>query len=154
MRPIQKFGVYIFLCLSVIMIAIAIIRISGYRGKSPNTRILVDITWISLSLYLEACIAIIMGSLTAFRSLFTQRVSQPIPVNFAHKQTHFKGYGESRGRLLGMVKPDGRAGAISAHTSMCGGGWEEVSCGEEFLPHAPQRAHTRTTAIVAMPLRF
>ena len=159
----QKIGVCIFLCLSIVMIAIAIIRITG--SDSP---ILVDNTWISFWLYLEACTAIIMGSMTAFRSLFTQRVTQPFPANIAQKQTPSGGYSLSRGRLLGMVKPDNRTGAISAHTDMCGSGWEEVSCGEEFLPHAPQRAHTgiktyiyhkdarseeATTATAKMPMR-
>lgn len=168
MRPSQKIGVYIFLCLSIVMIAIAIIRISGYISDTHSDIICIDITWVSFWLYLEACTAIIMGSMTAFRSLFTQRVSQPFPVNIAHKQTHFKGYSLSRGRLLGMVKPDGRTGAISAHTSMYGGGRDEVSCREEFLPHVPQRAHTgiktyiyhndattdeATTAMAAMPMR-
>ncbi len=142
MFPIQKIGVYIFLCLSIVMIATAIIRKAGYRSPGLNNPYKVDITWISIWLYIEACTAIIMGSMTAFRSLFTHRVSQPIPANIAHGQTSFKGFSLSRGRLLGIVKPDGVTDAVSAHNSMCGSGWEEVGCGEEFLPHPPQRAHT------------
>lgn len=141
MFPMQKFGIYIFLCLSTVMIATAIIRIAGYRSPSHNNPYKIDITWISIWLYLEACTAIIMGSMTAFRFLFTHRVSQPIPANIDHKQT-FKGFSLRRGRLPGIVKPDGVTDAVTAHNSMCGGGWEEAACGEQVLPHAPQRAHT------------
>lgn len=164
----QKIGVYIFLCLSIVMIAIAIIRIFGYRSNSSHSPILVDISWISFWLYLEACTAIIMGSMTAFRAFFTQRISQPFPANIAQKETPFKGHSLINGRLLGMVKTDGETGAISTHTGMCSGGWEEVSCGEESLLRAPQRAHTgiktyiyhndatseeATTAMAKMPMR-
>lgn len=61
----QKLGLALFLCLSVCMILMAITRVSGihYRGKFDNT-------WIFLWLQVEACIAVTMLSLTAFRSLF------------------------------------------------------------------------------------
>lgn len=70
--------------------------------------------------------------------------------------------------MLGIVKPDGITDAVSAHNSTCGGGWEEVGCGEESLPHEPQRAHTginnyiyhnvataeeATTSMATMPMR-
>lgn len=61
----RKLWLGLFLCLSVIMALIALVRIGGYsiQGK-------VDTTWQVFWQYIEACIAIIMGSATAFRTLF------------------------------------------------------------------------------------
>lgn len=65
MRARQKLGLAVFLCLSVCMIIMAIIRVSGlhYHGKFDNT-------WIFMWQQVEACIAVTMLSLTAFRSVF------------------------------------------------------------------------------------
>ncbi len=64
-KPRQKIGLAAFLCLSVCMIIIAIIRVAGlhYQGKFDNT-------WIFLWQHVESCIAVTMLSLTAFRSIF------------------------------------------------------------------------------------
>ena len=61
----QKFGLAAFLCLSICMIIMAIVRVSGihYRGKFDNA-------WIFMWQQVEACIAVTMLSLTAFRSVF------------------------------------------------------------------------------------
>lgn len=76
MKPSEKLGVGVFLCLSVVMAVIAIIRISGYRigGRSGS----LDVTWVFLWLYLQASIAIIMACLPAFRFLFTSRGSRAL----------------------------------------------------------------------------
>lgn len=55
----------IFLCLSVCMIIVAIVRISGLRIEDTN----IDIQWILFWHNVEANIAVIMVSLTAVRSL-------------------------------------------------------------------------------------
>lgn len=47
------------------MALITLIRIGGYRIQGK-----IDITWQIFWQYIEACIAIIMGSATAFRTLF------------------------------------------------------------------------------------
>lgn len=60
----QKIFVGIFLCLNVCMIIIAIIRISGFVKKNTF-----DIVWISFWHHLEGAVAIMMVSLTAFRSM-------------------------------------------------------------------------------------
>lgn len=62
----QKFGLGTTLCLSVVMIIIAVIRISGIRLEGGE----VDIVWLAFWQQQECSIAIIMVSLTAFRSLF------------------------------------------------------------------------------------
>lgn len=74
MKPSEKLGVGVFLCLSVVMAVIAIIRISGYRidGRSGS----LDVTWVFLWLYLQASIAIVMACLPAFRFLLTSRGSR------------------------------------------------------------------------------
>ncbi|KAL8698456.1 MAG: hypothetical protein Q9224_001842 [Gallowayella concinna] len=70
----QKLGLAGFLCLSVCMIVMAIARVSGihYRGKFDNT-------WIFMWQQIEACVAVTMLSLTAFRSIFV--ASRPIVNN-------------------------------------------------------------------------
>lgn len=61
----RKIGLGAFLCLSVAMALIALVRIGGYRIKGQT-----DATWQVLWIHIEACITIIMGSATAFRTLF------------------------------------------------------------------------------------
>ncbi|MCJ1252195.1 hypothetical protein MMC30_009442, partial [Trapelia coarctata] len=66
-KPSQKFGIGAFLCLSVAMILAATTRAAGYRLNG-----VLDLTWEIFWQYTEAGIAVIMGSLTAFRTLFVQ----------------------------------------------------------------------------------
>ena len=61
----------VFLCLSVAMVVCAIIRISGYTHNG-----LIDETWLFLWAAIEADVAVIMISLTAFRSIFLARTIQ------------------------------------------------------------------------------
>ncbi|KAF2470517.1 uncharacterized protein BDR25DRAFT_303960 [Lindgomyces ingoldianus] len=63
----QKFAIGVFLCLSVVMVAITITRTAvAYHNNRW------DMTWEYLILYLESCIAIIMASATAFRTVFVE----------------------------------------------------------------------------------
>ncbi|KAF2475929.1 uncharacterized protein BDR25DRAFT_253574 [Lindgomyces ingoldianus] len=63
MRLITKIGLGVFLCLSVFMIACSIIRASGlYYGNA------LDYPWQVFWLHAEACIGVIMGSITVYRS--------------------------------------------------------------------------------------
>ena len=61
----QKLALGGSLCLSICMILIAIIRISGLRAGNS-----IDVAWEIFWQFMEACIAVLMVSLTAFRSLF------------------------------------------------------------------------------------
>lgn len=63
------------------MTLIAIVRMSGYRFKAIGLSGSIDTTWAFFWLYLEACIAVIMASITAFRSLFIRGSSKPIDRN-------------------------------------------------------------------------
>ena len=67
-KPKQKVGVGSFLCLSVFMIIIAIIRIS--RVHAADFEI-----WACFWQQLEGCVAVLMVSLTAFRTLFISKHS-------------------------------------------------------------------------------
>ena len=71
MKPIQKLGLCVFLCLSVSMILAAIVRWAGSKihGKF-------DATWILFWEILEAYIAVIMASMTALRGIFVPGDSQ------------------------------------------------------------------------------
>ncbi|KAI4089616.1 MAG: hypothetical protein LQ339_008522 [Xanthoria mediterranea] len=59
----QKLGIAFFLCLSISMVVIAIIRISQVHSPTYNI-------WATFWQQLEGCVAILMVSLTAFRTLF------------------------------------------------------------------------------------
>lgn len=59
----QRIGIGSFLCLSVVMIIIAIIRISRVHASDFEI-------WAPFWQQLEACIAVLMLSLTAFRTLY------------------------------------------------------------------------------------
>ena len=62
LKMAQKISLSAFLCLSVAMIIIACIRLSGLRDN--NT------VWIYFWQYMEACVACIMASILTFRTLF------------------------------------------------------------------------------------
>lgn len=95
MKPSQKIGVGAFLCLSISMILMAIIRAAGmhFHGKFDNT-------WIFIWQQLEACVAVMMLSLTAFRSVFV--AAKPNP-----NDKRAKAWVPSTRRLLGRHKKPG-----------------------------------------------
>lgn len=65
----QKITVAIFLSVSSVMVFVAIVRVSTMRTSQG----VFDYTWTNLWLYLEGGIAIIMISLSAFRTQYTLR---------------------------------------------------------------------------------
>lgn len=69
-RPAQKLGLASFLCLSLVMAVMAIIRNSGLRIKLLSGDSTFDRAWLNLWQQIEASIAICLVSLTAFRQLF------------------------------------------------------------------------------------
>lgn len=74
MKLSRKVGLGMFLCLSVVMALIALVRVVGFRIQGKT-----DITWQHFWMYMEACVAIIMGSATAFRTLFLGDNSRKTP---------------------------------------------------------------------------
>ena len=65
----QKIELATFLCLSIFMIILAIVRIGGLRYHNK-----VDLSWNHFWWHLESCTAVTMLSATAFRSLFIPTV--------------------------------------------------------------------------------
>lgn len=72
----QKLILGTTLCLSIFMIIIAIVRISKIRIKSPYEGLGMDIVWVIFWQQVEACTAVIMVSLSAFRSFFVAHESR------------------------------------------------------------------------------
>ena len=70
-KPRQKLGLGFFLCLSISMIIVAAIRMSGIHYHDTY-----DNTWIFMWQQVEACVAVMMISLTAFRSVFVANASK------------------------------------------------------------------------------
>ena len=70
MKTAQKLGIGAFLCLSFCMIIVACIRFSGLRVRGSS----IDV-WQYFWLEVEACVAVCMISLTAFRSVFASNLS-------------------------------------------------------------------------------
>ncbi|OJD40671.1 integral membrane [Diplodia corticola] len=65
----QKIGLGTFLSLSLVMVIIAMVRIVGsVRGDGAN----LDVAWEFFWQQLEACVAVMMGSVTAFRGVFSR----------------------------------------------------------------------------------
>ena len=69
-KPQQKLGLSLFLSLNMVMVSMAITRVSGihYHG-------IFDDSWLYLWQQLESCAAVTMGSMTAFRSVFVANSS-------------------------------------------------------------------------------
>lgn len=65
-----KFGLAIFLCLSIFMAICAIIRIAGFHYKGVE-----DDTWEFFWQQLEGAVAVMMASITAFRTLFVKQTT-------------------------------------------------------------------------------
>lgn len=63
-----KIGLSIFLCLSIFMAICAIIRMAGFHYKGVE-----DDTWQFFWQHIEGAVAIMMASITAFRTLFVKQ---------------------------------------------------------------------------------
>lgn len=67
----QKLAIASFLCLSIVMVITALIRVLLSRWKGWG-----DLTLTYLLMYIEACIAVIMASLAAYRAVFVEHSKQ------------------------------------------------------------------------------
>lgn len=71
----QKAGMGLWLCLSLVMIMVTIVRIAGIKLADGS----VDIVWLAFWQQQESSIAVIMISMSAFRSLFVDSVGVTAP---------------------------------------------------------------------------
>lgn len=70
----QKLRLGLSLCLGIFMIITALVKISGLRSSRGSF----DVVWVMFWHHAEGCIAVLMVSFTAFRSLFvSQNLSSP-----------------------------------------------------------------------------
>lgn len=69
----QKLGIGVFLTLSVVMVLASTTRYAGYHLRAHS----IDAIWLIFWIFLEASIAIIVASITAFRTFFARRGSDP-----------------------------------------------------------------------------
>ncbi|MCJ1404627.1 hypothetical protein MMC11_007853 [Xylographa trunciseda] len=79
------------LCLSIFMVLIAIVRVS--TGKSSNGQ--VDSAWVIFWLQAEACVAVIVVSVSAFRALFMAQQE----TKYRHQRSPWKTSGGSQVKL-------------------------------------------------------
>ena len=77
--PRQKVGLGIFLCLNVSMVIIACVRGFGVQADPVW-----DTPWTIFWLQIEACVAVSMASLTAFRSIFLAGTTRSEPRRAGH----------------------------------------------------------------------
>ena len=77
----QKIGLAFSLCLSCVMVVVTIVRIAGIKSRSGT----VDIVWLAFWQQQECSIAVLMVSVSAFRSLF---VPDPAKTRAPRQQGH------------------------------------------------------------------
>ena len=125
----QKFIVGPFLCLSLVMIVFAILRIS--KTHSAKT---VDICWLAFWQYLEAGIAIIVTSVTTLRTVFTaQKRSRPLPVTTSRIYNVGKSAGNNKSILNTIVT----SSSEESHLMVSG----KTLVTDKSLPPSPARSH-------------
>ncbi|MCJ1317351.1 hypothetical protein MMC15_002674 [Xylographa vitiligo] len=73
-KPRQKSGLLVSLCLSISMIVVALIRTT----VTPQVNRVQDVPYELLLFQLEGCIAVLMASVSAFRSLFASHGSRAV----------------------------------------------------------------------------
>ena len=119
----QKLGLATFLCLQILMIVIAVIRISGFIYHDAF-----DEGWVYLWQQIEACISVSTISLTAFRTMFVANASrrQPSPWQRSWNSSWRKRFkkssevstGEEGGELDDLTIP---SATLSGMRTMIGG---------------------------------
>ena len=72
MKLQQKVPLACFLCLSLGMVCIALVRAAGFRIGDAE-----DITWDLYWVFTEACVACIMSSVAVMRAIFGNPISGP-----------------------------------------------------------------------------
>ena len=75
LRLSQKLRILPFLCLNIFMVAFCLTRLAGkYRDPYGNMQVRVD--WTSITLHMESSVAVLMGGVTAFRTVFASYIRE------------------------------------------------------------------------------
>jgi hypothetical protein len=72
----QKFGIAAFLFLSIFMIIVALIRLFGAMRPSLRSNRDFDTAWEIFWQHMEGCVAVLIGSITAFRNIFGAQLTE------------------------------------------------------------------------------
>ncbi|OCL07968.1 hypothetical protein AOQ84DRAFT_294085 [Glonium stellatum] len=99
MRTAQKFGLAAILCLSIVMIVVALIRLIGSVADTRRSNKGTSPVWGTFWEIMEACIAVIMASVIVIRSVFVKNSlpdTRPTGSNMMYRL---------RQRLLSSLKP-------------------------------------------------
>lgn len=81
MKLTQKLSLAAFLCISLVMAITALIRIGGIKVNG-----VVDLNWAIYWQYMEGCLACIMASVIAFRTLFVNAKEKPYKPLYSIRQ--------------------------------------------------------------------
>lgn len=138
----QKIGLSVLLCLSLVMAVIAIARMSGINLKSG----VVDIVWLAFWQQQESSIAVIMISISAFRSLFVARASNgPSPKDFSRPRYRNKLYlkltGQDKDTRFGLPQIPG-ATLTGMRTVIRDGGQSENMVSRPQEVWVPRNTHS------------
>ncbi|KAF6225196.1 hypothetical protein HO133_010393 [Letharia lupina] len=151
----QKIGLAFSLCLSCVMVVVTIVRVAGMRQRGSGS---VDIVWLAFWQQQECSIAVLMCSVSAFRSLFVPSPARtPIPRQqrdspsekrrrFPHRRPDPDLYDTHETNGLPQI-PSAKLAGIA--TEIRGGRQSEetASLDQRFNSHLPPSEHDHPTEI-------
>ena len=141
----RKLALGAVLCLSIFMIIIAAIRFGLCEIPTRTGASIPDTTWLFFWQAMEACTAIIMVSLTAFRSLYGQERAKK-GKGGGYDYVNESSVQRNAARRQSLKPPKFSSHNVSSQGSRyAAGGWED----EEEL-RVIQKAHTRTNPALGM----
>lgn len=101
LRSTQKLRILAFLCLSVVMVAFAVARFAGGLMRDSSGVLTYSLVWTVLMLHIECSIAVLMGGVTAFRTVFSR---QPHDEESQQKERHTSSLLQYVKRLISRSK--------------------------------------------------
>ncbi|KAF2871563.1 hypothetical protein BDV95DRAFT_572287 [Massariosphaeria phaeospora] len=131
----QKFAVGAFLCLSLMMVVMTLVRSAKIHGPKG---VPIDITWAVYWVHIEASIAIIMVSLTAFRTVFNLSRDQRETRERRKKPTTYLqrlGGGKKKRQNEGMELPQVPRATMTGMRTFIHGGKRESGDSTVILSH-------------------
>ena len=123
MKFTQKLGLAALLCLSIFVVLISAIRMTGYAHHYG----LIDPTWAWFWMHIESCVAIIISSISAFSSFF-----------FINRDRVKKADGKKKSKVPLLLDQER---VLQNNKSLDRAGWRDM--GREGLPAVPLATLTR-----------